>query len=90
MCPESFSAAVLSLVRCLRVKLVRTRGPRDKGPGQLLPITLQILQVAAGHQLLRTALGNQEADHMACQVQRCSRSRELPLLAAEDEEAEGR
>lgn len=60
MYPESFSTAIFSIVRCLGVRLVRTRGPGEKGPSQLPLITLQILQVAAGHQteLLRTKLVN--------------------------------
>lgn len=89
MCPESFSPGLLSIVTCLGVRLVKTRGPRpDKGPGQLLPIALQILQVAAGHKAedLRT---KRRGDHVALQAQGCSRSGQLRALAAEDGEATG-
>lgn len=42
------------------MRLVRIRGPREKGSSQLLPIALLILQVAAGHKAehLRTKFSN--------------------------------
>lgn len=40
---------LLSTATGLGVRLVKTRGPGIREPGQLLPTALQILQVAAGH-----------------------------------------
>ena len=65
------------------------QGPRDKGPGQLLPTALQILQVAAGHKAehLKT---RQSGDHVAFQTRGCSPSAQLRVLPAEDGGTTGR
>lgn len=65
------------------------RGPRDEGPGQLLPTALQILPVGAGHRAehLRT---RGSGDHVAFQTRGCSPSAQLRVLPAEDGRTTGR